>query len=213
MSEAENSVDTVVRLLTKNLHIVKDEGATANIHVSREWYDRELFKNYDGQVTVGLSESSDTKVELSGRTRRCVSNLRVNVWATDRLMRNRIVCEVNRIVRQNRNKPNETLYDFTGIGLATNMHEAYHAEAPIELVPGHESWTELGNDEYQMIWYSDDQRFSKQSLGEGDFAMMLFGFKIESRKEVVRKICLTFEGYGVASAGNGVTVKVWNRTA
>jgi hypothetical protein len=70
MSEIENPVDTVVRLLSKNMRVVKEDGSLASILVSREWYDRELFKNYDGQITVGLAESRDTKIEMSGRLRR-----------------------------------------------------------------------------------------------------------------------------------------------
>jgi hypothetical protein len=209
----ENPVDTVVRLLGKNMHVIKDDGALANVCISREWYDRELFRNYDGQVTVGLSESRDTKVELSGRIRRSVGNLRVNVWAIDRLMRNRIVEEVNRIVRQNRNKPNETLYYFAGVGQASETHKAYDVGSANEPTPEHTSWTELANSEYEKIWYSDEQRFSKQSLEDGNYAMMLFGFKIESREEVVKKIALVFEGCGTAPAGNGVTIKVWNHVA
>ena len=39
---------------------------------------------------------------------------------------------------------------------------------------------------------------------------MLFRFKVESREKTVKKIVLSFEGYGTAPGGNGVTVKVWN---
>jgi len=42
---------------------------------------------------------------------------------------------------------------------------------------------------------------------------MLFRFKIESRENTVKKIVLTFEGYGSTPAGNGVTIKVWNHIA
>ncbi|MGF3573574.1 MAG: hypothetical protein ACQXXG_09180, partial [Candidatus Bathyarchaeia archaeon] len=64
MSEVENPVDTVVRLLSNNMWVVKEDGSLASILVSKEWYDRELFKNYDGQITVGLAESRDTKIEI-----------------------------------------------------------------------------------------------------------------------------------------------------
>ncbi|MBT0160906.1 hypothetical protein G4O51_13080, partial [Candidatus Bathyarchaeota archaeon A05DMB-2] len=64
MSEVENPVDTVVRLLSKNMWVVKEDGSLASILVSKEWYDRELFKNFDGQITVGLAESRDTKIEI-----------------------------------------------------------------------------------------------------------------------------------------------------
>jgi hypothetical protein len=213
MSETESPVDTVVRLLSKSIHVAKDDGAVASIHVSKEWCDRELFKDYAGQITVGLAECRDTKVEMSGRIRRGIGNLRVNVWAVDRVTRGSMVAEVNRIVRQNRNKPNETLYDFAGISSMSDVHKAYEAKASAELEPKHISWTELSDSEYEKVWYSDDQRHSKQSIANGEFALMLFRFKLDSREEAVKRIVLAFEGYGTAPAGNGVTVKVWNHVA
>jgi hypothetical protein len=218
MSEVENLVDTVVRLLSKNMWVVKEDGSLASILVSREWYDRELFKNYDGQITVGLMESRDAKVEMSGRIRRRLGSLRVNVWATDKdvssdsgkLMRQKMVEEVNRIVRQNRNRPNETLYYFAGVGRPAGTHKAYSVGASAELAPGHANWVELSDLDYQKIWYSDDNRYSKSHNVNGEYALMLFRFKVDSREKTVKKIVLAFEGYGTAPAGNGVTIKVWN---
>jgi len=219
VSELEDPVITVIRLLSKNMHVVKDDGAIANIYVSKEWYDRELFKNYDGQITVGLVESRDTKVEMSGRIRRRLGSLRVNVWATDRpatsdsgrLMRRKMVEEVNRIVRENRTIPNQTVYDFAGLGYPEgDPHKAFQAGASSELTPGNTGWTELTNEEYQKIWYSDDTRYSKSHNVNGEYALMLFRFKIDPREKTVKKIVLAFEGYGTAPAGNGLTVKVWD---
>lgn len=222
MSELEDPIATVARLLQKNIRVVKEDDSIASIHVSREWYDRELFKNHDGQITVGLAESRDTKIEMSGRIRRRLGSLRINVWATDKpatsdngkLMRNKMVEEVNRIIRQNRNKSNTTEYNFAGLGYPEgDPHKALQAGASTELAPEHASWTELTNEEYQKIWYSDDQRHSKSHNVNGEYALMLFRFKIESRENTVKKIVLTFEGYGSAPAGNGVTIKVWNHIA
>ena len=222
MSELEDPITTVVRLLQKNIRVVKEDDSIASIHVSREWYDRELFKNHDGQVTVGLAESRDTKIEMSGRIRRRLGSLRINVWATDKpatsdngkLMRNKMVEEVNRIVRQNRNNPNTTEYNFAGLGYPEgDPHKAFQTGASTELTPEHASWTELTNEEYQKIWYSDDQRHSKSHNVNGEYALMLFRFKIESRENNVKKIVLMLEGYGTAPAGNGVTIKVWNHVA
>jgi hypothetical protein len=39
---------------------------------------------------------------------------------------------------------------------------------------------------------------------------MLFRLKLGPRENCVKKIVLSFEGYGTAPVGNGVTVKVWN---
>ena len=41
--------------------------------------------------------------------------------------------------------------------------------------------------------------------------MILFRFKTDSKEKTVKKIVLRVEGYGTAPAGNGMTVKVWNR--
>jgi hypothetical protein len=213
MSELENPVDTVVRLLSKNMWVVKEDGSLASILVSKEWYDRELFKNYDGQITVGLVESRDTKIDMSGRLRRRLGSLRVNVWSQDMLTRQKMVEEVNRIVRQNRNKPNETLYYFAGVGQTTGTHKAYSAGSTTEPTPEHASWTELANVEYEKIWYSDDNRYSKSHNVNGEYALMLFRFKVDSREKTVKKIVLAFEGYGTAPAGNGATIKVWNHVA
>jgi len=221
MSENEDPVTTVVRLLQKNMHIVKEDGSLASIHVSKEWYDREAFKNYDGQVTVGLEESRDQILEISAKTRRRLSLLRANVWATDkheqaingRLMREKIREEVNRIIRQNRNKPNTTTYDFRGVGQASDTHEAYNVSAETELVPQDSDWNELADEDYAKLWYSDDTRFSKTASQNGEYTMMLFRFKIESELQATKKIVLAFEGYGTAPAGNGFAIKVWNHVA
>jgi hypothetical protein len=137
MSEIEDAATTVARLLKTEMRVTKDNGALASISVTSEWQNTDAFKNCDGQVTVGLAESTDQKIELSGKTRRRMSFLRVNVWTTDtpsasessRVMRGKIVEEVNRVVRQNRSKPNETLYDFFNKGPTTQVHKAYSSNS------------------------------------------------------------------------------------
>ena len=214
MSETEDPVTTVVRLLAENMHVVGEAGAIAKIHVGREWVDRELFKNYEGQITVGLAESRDTKIELSGRLRRRLDTLRVNVWSQNRFMRQKMVEEVNRIVKQNRNKPNVTLYDFAGLGYPLGEpHKAFQAGNSNELAPGDAGWTELTSLEYEKIWYSDENRLSKSRNVNGEYSLLLFRFKIESRKQTIKEMVLAFEGYGTAPAGNGVTIKIWNHAA
>lgn len=220
MSEVEDSVATVVRLLGENMYVVKDDGGIADIFVSGEWYDRELFKNYDGQVTVGLGESVDQKLELAGRLRRRLASLRVNLWAMDRanaesarLTRKKMVEEVNRIVRANRNKPNETTYDFAGLDSTSETHKAFDAAAATELVPSSTSWAELSVANYQKIWSSDNLRHSKETLINNHYPLMLFRFKIGAREQCVKKIVLSFEGNGTSPLGDGVTIKVWNHVA
>jgi len=219
MSEIEDAATTVARLLKTEMYVVKDNGALASISVTSEWQSADAFKNCDGQVTVGLAESTDQKIELSGKTRRRMSFLRVNVWTTDtpgasessRVMRGKIVEEVNRVVRQNRSKPNETLYDFFNTGPTTQAHKAYSSNS--EASPDASSWTELSSEQYQQLWYSDDNRCQISYGVNGEYAVMLFRFKVESREKTAKKIVLAFEGYGTAPGGDGVSVKVWNQEA
>jgi hypothetical protein len=219
VSETEDAVTTVARLLRTEMRVSKDDGSLATVTVTTEWRNTDAFKGCDGQVTVGLAESTDQKIELSGKTRRRLSFLRVNVWVTDtsrakevgRVMRSKIVEEVNRVVRQNRNKPNQTLYDFFNAGPTTQAHKAYSSNS--EAAPEAEGWTELAGGQYQQLWYSDDDRCQVSHGENGDYAGLLFRFKVESREKTVKKITLTFEGYGTAPSGDGVAVKVWNHDA
>ena len=45
MTEVEDPVTTLVRLLRANMRVVNDDNSIASIYASREWYDRELLKN------------------------------------------------------------------------------------------------------------------------------------------------------------------------
>jgi len=223
--EVEDPVTTLVRLLRANMRVVNDDNSIANIHVSREWYDRELLKNYDGQVTVGLRQPSQVKpLNLNQSLSQRILSLKVDCWLVDKTgkqpatrTRSKLREEILRIIRQKRVKPNETTYDYYGLGIG-GQHDAYHAGSPSELVPSSVSWTELTEVEYQNLWYSDDTRFSKTVNVNLQYALMLFKVKIETSKydpheNNVKKIVLSFEGYGTAPGGNGVTIKVWNHVA
>lgn len=219
MVEIEDPIKTLVRLLDKNLRVVKDDDSLAKIYVSTEWYDRELLKNYDGQVTVGLDRSEDQKIGLSATLRRRVGYARVNIWVVGksgvagREVRNKLRQEVNRVVREKRTKPNETLYDYVGAGPLAGTHKVYYAKSASELAPSASDWTEFSASDYEKIWRSDDNRFSYSQSEDGKHSLVLFRIKIESDEKTIRKIVLVFEGYGTAPAGNGVTVKVWNSEA
>jgi hypothetical protein len=216
MVEIEDPVTTLVRLLDTNLHVVKDDGSLADICVTTEWYDRELLKNYDGQVTVGLDHSEDQKLGFSATLRRRVGIARVNIWVVDKSgsagkqIRNKLRQEINRVVREKRTKPNETNYNYVGVGAASVGHKAYYAESAAELAPDAQEWTEFSPVDYEKLWQSDDTRFSYSQSEDGEYSLLLFRIKVESNEKVVKKIVLKFEGYGTASAGNGVTVKAWN---
>jgi len=219
MSETEDAATTVARLLRTRMRVTKDDDAIANVSVTGEWQNSEAFKNLDGQVTVGLAESSDQKIDLSGKTRRQTHFLRVGVWSTDapgtsepaRVMRRKIVDEVIRVIRRNRVQPNLTVYDFVGIGVAGQAHKAYHGSD--EASPYAQVWTELLDDEYSKLWFSDDERYQISYSQNGEKAVLLFRFKIESREKTAKKIVLTFEGYGTAPSGDGIQIKVWNHEA
>jgi hypothetical protein len=223
--EVEDPVTTLVRLLKSNLRVVNDDGSLARIYVSREWYDRELLKNYDGQVTVGLRQPSQVKpLSLTQSLTQRIINLKVDCWIVDKTgkqhgtrTRSKLREEILRIIRQKRLNPNETPYDYYALGV-NSQHDAHHAGAASEPVPSSSSWTELTEVEYQNLWLSDDARFSKSVNVNLQFALMLFKVKIETSKydpheNNVKKIVLSFEGYGTAPGGNGFTVKVWNHVA
>ena len=223
MSELEDPVTTLLRLITTRITVTKDSGSHASILATREAYDRELLKEYDAQITLALDSSQDQKLELAGRLRRRFMVFRCNTYSVDRaapgsdagkVMRDKVTAQINAIIRENRTLPYQTVYNFAGLGYPSgNPHKAYAAGAASELAPSSTSWAELTNLEYQGIWYSDNSRFSKSHSVNNQYAMMLFKFKIGSREQCVKKLVLSFEGYGTAPAGNGITVKVWNHTA
>ncbi|MGQ9506533.1 MAG: hypothetical protein ACUVTB_01580 [Candidatus Bathycorpusculaceae bacterium] len=213
MTAIENPVLTLIRLLKTYLSIVKDDGSLAKIHIGQEWLDREILKSFDGQITVGLERGEDEKLSFDGSLRRLSNFLRVNVWALDRSIREKMCSEISRIIHGKRNTPNNVNYNFCGIGAASNTHKAFQGVSASDLPPGDYGWNELADSEYQRIWYSDDNRFSKSALEDGKYALMLFRFKIDAEENLLKQLVLKFEGYGVAPSGNGTIIKVWNHMA
>ena len=214
---------TLLRLITTRIRVVKDNGSLANLLATKEQYDRELLKQYDAQITLGLDSSQDQKLELAGRLRRRYMIFRCNIYTVDKavsgadagkVMRDKVTAQINTIIRENRNLPYQTVYNFYGLGYPSgDPHKAYAAGAASELAPSSTSWTELTNLEYQKIWSSDDVRFSKSHSVNNEYAMMLFRFKVDPREPCVKKIVLSFEGYGTSPGGNGATIKIWNHVA
>ncbi|MGD9130733.1 MAG: hypothetical protein PVH73_04070 [Candidatus Bathyarchaeota archaeon] len=216
MAEIEDPVVTLTRLLDKNIQVVKDDGNLADICVATEWYDRELLKNVDGQVTVGLDHSEDQKLGFSATSRRRVGYARVKIWVLNKpgsagkQIRNKLRQEINRVVREKRTKPNQTTYNYVGVGAESATHRAYYAESASELSPDAQEWTEFSAADYETLWQSDNSRFSFSQSENGEYSLLLFRIKVESNEKTVKKMVLKFEGYGTAPAGNGVTVKAWN---
>jgi hypothetical protein len=225
--ELEDPVTTLLRLITSLIRVVKDNGSVASILATKENYDRELLKQYDAQITLGLETSQDEKLELAGRLRRRNMVFRLGIFTVDKavpgadagkVMRDKVTAQINAIIRERRNLPYETLYNFSGLGYPSgNPHKAYAAgigELQMPL-PDSEYWSdyELTTLQYQYIWSSDNVRFSKSHNVQNEYAMMLFRFKLGAREQCVKKIVLSFEGYGTAPGGDGVTIKVWNHVA
>jgi hypothetical protein len=218
----EDPATTVIRLLTKNLRVVKDDNSVAGLYVSEQWYDRELFKNYDAQLTVGIRQIQDQKLNIAGTVRQQKGLLALNLWAMDRVgssdpgrtIRKKLVEEVKRVVRQNMKVPNQTIYDFYGLGYPSGTpHKALQSAGTSELVPTDPSWTELSVTDYQKIWTADGIDYSKSTAVNLDYSQILFMFKMGSKAQTIQQIVLSFLGYGIAPGGNGVTIKVWNAAA
>ena len=223
MSELEDPIITLLRLITTRIRVVKDNGSLASILATKEAYDRELLKEYDAQITMGLDSSQDQKLELAGRLRRRFMVFRCNIYTVDKtapgadagkVMRDKVTAQINAIIRENRNLPYQTVYNFYGLGYPSgDPHKAFAAGAATELSPSSTSWAELTNLEYQKIWSSDDVRHSKSVSVNGQYGLMLFRLKLGPRENCVKKIVLSFEGYGTSPGGNGVTIKIWNHVA
>jgi len=223
LSELEDPIITLLRLITTRIRVVKDNGSLASILATKEAYDRELLKEYDAQITMGLDSSQDQKLELAGRLRRRFMVFRCNIYTVDKtapgadagkVMRDKVTAQINAIIRENRNLPYQTVYNFYGLGYPSgDPHKAFAAGAATELSPSSTSWAELTNLEYQKIWSSDDVRHSKSVSVNGQYGLMLFRLKLGPRENCVKKIVLSFEGYGTSPGGNGVTIKIWNHVA
>jgi hypothetical protein len=221
MPNVEDSVTTIVRLLDNNMKLVKDDGSVGTVYVSKEWFDRDLMKTYDAQVTVGLSGSVDRKLGFSASKRLTVDSPKVNVWVIEksgsvqppRRIRDKMRQEIKRIIREKRTKPNITEYTFWNLGTDSTTHKAYEAASDSEYNPEDEGWSEIEGVGYNKIWYSDDNRHSKSADVNLEYALLLFRFKIAAKPDVLTKLELTFEGYGTAPGGNGATIKVWNFTS
>jgi len=218
MATIEDSITTFVRLLDVNMRLVKDDESVGKVYVSKGWFDRDLMKTYDAQVTVGLGGSTDRKIGFSGSKRLTVDSPRVNVWVLEkpqsaesgRRIRDKMRQEIKRIIREKRTKPNITKYTFWNLGPTSTTHKAYEAAAESELSPEDVGWSQISGVGCNKIWYSDDDRHSKSVSVNLQYALLLFRFKIGAKAGVLTKIVLNFEGYGTAPSGNGVTIKVWN---
>ncbi len=233
MSEFENPVLTVLRLIESRIRVVKDDGGLARILCSQANYDRELLKDYDAQITVSKTSEpcQAQKHTLDGKMRRRIYSLRATIVTIDkpavcadagRVMRDKVLEQLLLIIPENRNLPYRTFYNFYPIDSTSSTHKAYNAVATTDPAPSSPAWAELSNPEYANLWGSDDFRCFKSTTDNDAYAFMLFRFKIcsksaeglnESRKQCLKRVNLVFEGFGLAPQGNGVTLKVWDNIA
>ena len=229
----ENPVVTVLRLIESRLRVVKDDGGLARVLCSQANYDRELLKDYDAQITVSKTAEpcQQQKHTLDGKLRRRIYSLRATITTVDkqnagsdvgRVMRDKVLEQLLLIVPENRNLPNRTGFYYYPLYDSSITQKAYDAAAEAEPEPSSASWSELDNAEYPKLWASDDNRHSKSAVELNEYAFMLFRFKIaskpgetrnEPRKQCLKQVVLSFEGYGTAPFGNGVTLQVWDNVA
>jgi hypothetical protein len=231
-TEFEDPIVTVLRLIESRIRVVRDDGSLASIVCSQEHPDRELLKNYDAAITVGqASPCTEQKHTVNGKLRRRIYTLKATVTTFDRsakgsdagkVMRKKTLEQILAIIRENRNQPYTTYYNFYPLGALSNNHKAYDVAAAGELAPSDASWANLSDAEYSNLWGSDELRHSKSTSVNGQYLLMLFAFKIgvkageqrnEPRKQCLSRVMLAFEGYGIAPTGNGVTLKVWDNSA
>ncbi len=232
--EQESPVVTILRLLENRIRVISDAGGIASVKCTQEKFDRELLKDYDAQITVGLDPSlgvQDQKLNLQGNLRRRTFYLRCTTFAwnktapnkdTGTSMRQKLSNQINAIIRENRTLPYQFQYNFYSLGYPEGYpHKAKDAATTTELTPSSSTWAELNADNYAKIWSNDDILHSKSVSAAGQYPQMLFRFKIglkagestnEPREQSVKNIVLTFVGYGTAAAGDGATLKVWNHT-
>ncbi len=233
MSEAENPVITILRLIESRIRVVKDDGGLARILCSQANYDRELLKDHDAQITVSKTSEpcQAQKHTLDGKLRRRIYSLRATITTVDkpfpssdagRVMRDKVLEQLLLIIAENRNLPNRTIFSFNFLYDSSVLVKAFDAAASTDPEPSSVSWSELNNERYPKLWASDDLRHSKSATGSGEFAFMLFRFKIgaktgesrnEPRKQCLKRVVLAFEGFGLSPTGNGVTLKVWDNLA
>jgi len=113
----EDPKTTLMNLIKNNISLKKDDNATAaTCHVSQEWFNSKLFKDFDAQITVGLAEGSMEKLNIGGSWVCYMDRYRIVGWSIDKTgitgkeMRWKIRREIERIIRVNRKSPGGALH-------------------------------------------------------------------------------------------------------
>jgi len=130
MSLPEDPKTTLMNLIKNNIALKKDDNQTpATVHVSQEWFNSQLFRDFDAQVTVGLAEGSVEKLNVGGSWVRHGDRYRIVGWSVDKAgvtgkeMRWKIRREIERVIRANRKSPGGALsfVDVRGVAESENI--------------------------------------------------------------------------------------------
>ncbi|MCJ7763190.1 hypothetical protein MUP38_07040 [Candidatus Bathyarchaeota archaeon] len=239
MSELENPVTTILRLLKTKVSVIRNNASVASILYSPEHYDREFMKTYDAVVTLGLESEDINKVNLASTIRWRMIYLRCLIHTVDRTiqidpareMRDKTLAGILAVIQANRNLPYQTIYNFDGLGYYSTTHKAYEGADATELAPNSTVWTELSVADYQHFWTSNNDRHTKSTTSNTKYSQFLFSFKVgknttsttiselEAREQCLKKLVLTFEGYGTGAQPGltppptpGITFKIWDHS-
>ena len=111
----EDPKELLVGLLQGNIKVYEDDGVTEVPGVvSAAWYDKEIFKDYGWQVTVGPVVDARARVlDLGALHREYGERLQVSVWVlrkrgvnyTPERLRHDLIHEVDRILFKTINDP------------------------------------------------------------------------------------------------------------
>jgi len=112
----EDPKTTLMNLIKNNIALTKDDNLTpATVHVSQEYFNSQLFKDFDAQVTIDLAEGVIEKLNVGGSWVRYSDRYRLTGWSIDKTgitgkeMRWKIRREIERIIRANRKNPGGSL--------------------------------------------------------------------------------------------------------
>jgi hypothetical protein len=126
----EDPKTTLMNLIKNNIVLPKDDNITpATVHVSQEWFNSQLFKDFDAQITIGLADGSMEKLNVGGSWVRHNDHYRLTGWSIDKTgitgkeLRWKIRREIERIIRANRKNPGGSL-SFVDIRSVSESEDA-----------------------------------------------------------------------------------------
>ncbi len=114
MGVVEDPKELLVGLLQGNIHVYDDDGVEVPGIVSAAWYDKEIFKDYGWQVTVGPVVDARARVlDLGALHKEYSERLQVSVWVlrkrgvnyTPERLRHDLIHEIDRVLFKVVNDP------------------------------------------------------------------------------------------------------------